>query len=164
MEKKHHIYISVVTLYSVLCWSTFGSDYSLESFGMMLQAWHTCIWAVSPIPLCRSSQALSGWMWSVAAQLFSGLQRCLIGFKSGLWLGHSRTLRDLSRGHPYVVLALCLGSLSCWKDNNPFAPVWGPERSGAGFHQGSLCTLLCSSVPRSWQVSQSLLLKNIPTA
>ena len=24
-----------------------------------------------------------------------------------------------------------------------FAPVWGPERSGAGFHQGYLCTLLC---------------------
>ena len=38
---------------------------------MMLQAWHTCIWGVSPILLCRSSQALSGWMGSVAAQLLS---------------------------------------------------------------------------------------------
>ena len=43
--------------------------------GMMLQAWHTCIWGVSPIVLCRSSQALSGWMGSIAAQLFSGLSR-----------------------------------------------------------------------------------------
>ena len=40
--------------------------------GMMLQAWHTCIWGVPPILLCRSCQALSGWMRSVAAQLFSG--------------------------------------------------------------------------------------------
>ena len=41
--------------------------------GMMLQAWHTCIWGVSPIILYRSSQALSGWMGSIAAQLFSDL-------------------------------------------------------------------------------------------
>ena len=27
---------------------------------MTLQAWHTCIWGVSPILLCRSSQAMSG--------------------------------------------------------------------------------------------------------
>jgi hypothetical protein len=31
-------------------------------------------------------------MGSVAAQLFSGLSR---GFKCGLWLGHSKTFRDL---------------------------------------------------------------------
>ena len=30
---------------------------------------------VSPILLCSSSQALSGWRGSVAAQLFSGLSR-----------------------------------------------------------------------------------------
>ena len=31
------------------------------------------IWKVSPFLLCRSSQALSGWMGCVAAQLFSSL-------------------------------------------------------------------------------------------
>ena len=41
-------------------------------------------------------------------------------------------------------------------------PVWGQERSGAG--PGCLCTLLHSSFPLSWLVSQFLLLKNIPTA
>ena len=53
--------------------------------GMTLQAWHTCIWEVSPILLCRSSQALS---------IFRSLQRCLIGFKSGSGYaiqGHSET-------------------------------------------------------------------------
>ncbi|CDQ96921.1 unnamed protein product [Oncorhynchus mykiss] len=43
--------------------------------GTTLQAWHTCFWGVSPILLCRSSQALLGWMGSFAAQLFSGLSR-----------------------------------------------------------------------------------------
>ena len=56
---------------------------------------------VYPILPGRSSQALSDWM----------------RFKSGLWLGHSRTVRDLSRGHSHIVLAVCFGSLSCWKVN-----------------------------------------------
>uniref|UniRef100_A0A8C7QSH2 Euchromatic histone-lysine N-methyltransferase 1b n=1 Tax=Oncorhynchus mykiss TaxID=8022 RepID=A0A8C7QSH2_ONCMY len=43
--------------------------------GITLQPWHICIWVVSPILLCRSPQALSGWMGSVSAQLFSGLSR-----------------------------------------------------------------------------------------
>jgi hypothetical protein len=42
---------------------------------MKLQAWHTCIWGVSPILLCRTSQALSGWMGSIAAKLFSGVSK-----------------------------------------------------------------------------------------
>uniref|UniRef100_A0AAZ3PAF7 Peptidase S1 domain-containing protein n=1 Tax=Oncorhynchus tshawytscha TaxID=74940 RepID=A0AAZ3PAF7_ONCTS len=33
---------------------------------------------------------------------------------SELWLGHSRTFRDLSRSQSCVVLAVCLGRLSCW--------------------------------------------------
>jgi len=45
-----------------------------------------------------------------------------------------------------------------------FAPVQGPEHSAAGYHQGCLCTLLHSSFPRPWVVSQFLLLKNISTA
>uniref|UniRef100_A0A8C4RLZ6 Solute carrier family 18 member 2 n=1 Tax=Erpetoichthys calabaricus TaxID=27687 RepID=A0A8C4RLZ6_ERPCA len=37
---------------------------------MMPQAWHTYPWPVSPIPLCSTSQAPSGWMGSVGAQPF----------------------------------------------------------------------------------------------
>ena len=48
---------------------------ALSLFGMTLQSWHTCVWGVSPILLCRSSQALSGHIGSVAAQLFSGFSR-----------------------------------------------------------------------------------------
>jgi hypothetical protein len=71
--------------------------------------------------------------------------------------------RDLSQSHTCVVLAMCFGSLSCWKVNRrPRMRSWA-LRSGAGFHQGSLFTLLRSSFPISWLASQSLPLKNIPT-
>ena len=43
--------------------------------GLTLQVWHTYNCGVSPNLLYRSSQALSGWMGSVAAQLFSGISR-----------------------------------------------------------------------------------------
>jgi hypothetical protein len=93
--------VCIQTLYSVHCWSTFTT---LSLLGMMLQAWHTCIWRVSHILLCRYSQALSGWMGSIAAQLFSGLQRCTIRLMSEFWLGHSRTVRLVTN-----TLLRCLG-------------------------------------------------------
>ena len=39
--KCMNIYISSQILYSVLCWSTFGRDYSRLFLGMTLQVWHT---------------------------------------------------------------------------------------------------------------------------
>jgi hypothetical protein len=96
--------------------------------------------------------------------IFRSLQRCSMGFKSGLWLGHSGHW-DLSQSHSCVVLAVCLGSMSCWKVNLPGSQrSGGLQCSGAGFHQVSLCTLLRYSLPRSWLVSQSLPLNNITTA
>ena len=110
------------------------------------------------LQILSSSVRLNGERCCTA--IFRSPQRCYIGFKSGLWLGHLRTFRDLSRSHSCAVLAVCLGPLSCWKVN--LHPAWGPERIREGFHQESLCTLLRSSFPRSWLVSQSL--KNLPTA
>ncbi len=83
----------------------------------MLQACHIYFWTVSPILLCKTSQAPSGWMGSIGASVFRSLQSCSVAFKSGLWLGHSRTFTELSRSHSFVVLAVCLGLLSCWKVN-----------------------------------------------
>ena len=72
------------------------------------------IWGVSPILLCRSSQALSGWRGRVPAQLFSGLSRDVrLGSSPGSgWATQGHW--DLSQSHSCVVLAACLGSLSCW--------------------------------------------------
>ncbi len=46
---------------------------------------------------------------------FSSLHRFSIGFRSGDWLGYSRTLKCFLQSHCLVELAVCLGSLSCWK-------------------------------------------------
>ncbi len=62
----------------------------------------------------------------------------------GLWLGLSMAFTDLS-----LLLAMCLGSLSCWKVNpQPSLRSWG--------------TLLHSAFPQPWPVSQSWPLKNTP--
>ncbi len=69
----------------------------------------------SSFQILSSSVRLDGKRWWTA--IFRSLQRCSIGFKSGLWLGHSRTVTELLWSHSFVILAVCLGSLSCWKVN-----------------------------------------------
>ena len=94
---KNYIYISIQTLYSVLCWSTFWQRLQPQVLGITLQAWHTCIWGVSPI-LLKLCQV--GWE-SVTAQLFSGLSRDVrLRFKSG-------PLMDIQRLVPKPLLS-CL--------------------------------------------------------
>ena len=46
---------------------------------------------------------------------FRSLHRFLMGFRSGEWLGHSRTLICFFLSHSFVALAVCVGSLSYWK-------------------------------------------------
>ena len=105
----------------------FGSDYSLQSSWV----WHYKLGTPGfgeflPFVLCRSSQALSGWMGSVAAQLFSGLSSDI---RSGSSPGSGWATQghwDLSRSHSCVVLTVCLESLSCWKVNlRPSLRSWG---------------------------------------
>ncbi len=69
----------------------------------------------SSLQILSSSVRLDGKRWWTA--IFRSVQRCSIGFKSGLWLGHSRTVTELLWSHSFVILAVCLGSLSCWKVN-----------------------------------------------
>ena len=115
----------------------------------------------SSLQILSSSVRLAGERWWTA--IFRSLQRCSIGFRSGLWLGQSRMVTELFRSHSFVILAVCLGSLSCWKVN-PFGPVWGPEHSGRGFLPGYLCTWPHSSFLQLQPVVLSLQLKNTPIA
>ncbi len=53
--------------------------------------------------------------WRLATRTFSSLHRFPIGFRSGDWLGHSRTLMCFFLSHSFVALAVCFGSFSwCW--------------------------------------------------
>ena len=96
---------------------------------MTRKALHIWIWGFSAIVRCRSSQVLSGRPPSVDSHfIFRSLQRCVIGFRSGLRLGHSRTSTESSLSHSCVVFAVCLGSLSCWKVNlRPRLRPWVPS-------------------------------------
>ena len=84
--------------------------------------------------------------------IFRSLQRCSIGFKSGLLLGHSR---------PFLCCLGCVLRVVVLLEGEPSpqSEVLSALEQGS---QGSLCTLLSSSFPQSWLVSQSLPLKNIP--
>ena len=144
----YYIYLSILTLYSTLLKHLWQWLQPRVFLGMRLQAWHICIFRVSPILLCRSSQALSGWMGSVAAQLFSGLSRDVqVRALAG-------PLKDIQRLVPKPLLG-CLGCVLRVVVLMEGEPL---PQSEVLTVQGSLCTLLRSSFPRSGLVSKSLLL------
>ncbi len=71
---------------------------------------HTLQQGFWPTPPDRSSPDRQ-----VLGLSFCSLHRVSMGLRSGDWLGHSRTLKCFLRSHSLVALAVCLGSLSCWK-------------------------------------------------
>ncbi len=60
--------------------------------------------------------------WRLATRTFSSLHRFSMGWRSGDWLGHSRTLMCFLLSHSFVALAVCFGSLSCWT-THPSVPL-----------------------------------------
>ncbi len=84
----------------------------------MQQVFHTWIWGSSAIPPCRSSPVLSGWMVNVGGQPFLGLSRdAQLGLSHGSGWAIQELVTELLWSHSFVILAVCLGSLSCWKIN-----------------------------------------------
>ena len=112
------------------------------------------MFAHSSVQNCSSSVKLNGECWWTA--IFKSCHRFLIGFKSGLWLGHSRTFIFLFLSHSSVALAVCFGSLSCWRWTS--IPISAFLQRAAGFPLG----LLHPFSILSWQVPLSLLMRNIP--
>ncbi len=110
--------LSIQTLCSVFSRSTFWFNTAMSLFGKDATSFSHLglgILCHSSLQILSSSVRLDGKCWWTA--IFRSLQRCSIGFKSGLWLGHSRTVTELLWSHSFVILAVCLGSLSCWKVN-----------------------------------------------
>ena len=160
---KYDVYISIQTLNSVLRWSTFGSDYNLES------SWVWCYKLAAPVfgeflPFCSADPlkiCRVGWVvllhsyFQVSPEMFRSGSSPASGWATQ---GHSEACTEATPALPW-----CLGLLSCWKVNlRPSLRSWA-------LWIKDLCTLLtssflCSALPQSWLVSQSLPLKNIPTA
>ena len=101
---------------SILCRATFCSNYSLLGCATIsLAHLATGIFAHSSRQNCYSSFKLDVFCWCTA--IFKSYHRFSIGLRSGLWLGHSKTFKCFPLKHLSVALAVCLGSLSCWKVN-----------------------------------------------
>ncbi len=74
---------------------------------------HCCgaILSHSSFQNCFNTTTLEGFQaWMDCLRSCHGI---LIGFKSGLWFGHSKTLILFFLSHSEVDLLVCLGSLSC---------------------------------------------------
>lgn len=99
-----------------------------------------------PFPFAASLRLRQVWM---GAEPFPDLSR---DFHSDSSLGHSRTITELPWNHSLVSWLCAQGC--CPAERWPVVPVWGQDCSGAGLHPGCLCTLLHSSFPLSWLVSQ----------
>ena len=110
-----YIPVSIHSLFSILCWCTFGSNYSLKSFwchklGTTIFGQFCPFLFAAPLKLHQV-----GWEASVhshfqiSPEMFNRIQ---------VW-ALAGPLKDieLSWSHSFDILAVCLGSLSCWKMN-----------------------------------------------
>ena len=148
--------ISVHTLSLILGCCTFGSGDSFKTFWersyklCTLVSGHFCPFLLA-YP-CKLSQV--GWGASVHNhfQLFPQMVNWI-----QVWaLGHSRTCTD------FVLLAVCLRSLSCWEVN--FSHSLRSRALWSRLSSRPWCTWLHSSSPLSGLVAPFPLLKNIPTS
>ncbi len=100
--------------YRNLCLQLQRSDVSCSSWPGL----HTLQQGFWPTTPYWSSPAFSGFE-AVAGQhriLAASIDFLLgSGLETGYWLGHSRTLKCFLWSHSLVALAVCSGSLSCWK-------------------------------------------------
>ena len=113
---------------------------------------------ISSVQNCSSSVELCGVCWWTA--IFQSCHRSSIGLRSGLWLSHSGTFIFLFLSHSSVALAVCYGSLSCWKVN--FQPNFSILAEGQQVFFSDFSILLHPFSLPSRQVPQSLLMINIP--
>ncbi len=90
-KRKNHMYISIHSLCSILCWSTFGTNYSLKSFRYdttsfdhhHLQLSAILLLTSSPLKLCHV-----GWG-----------QTHIFRFSRNIWLGSSSGCGWATQGH-----------------------------------------------------------------
>ncbi len=122
----------------------------------MQQALLINIWQLSAICLLTSSPLKPCQVEWGQMHIFRFLQKCLIGFNPRLWLGHSRTVKELSISH-----SCCVFRVIVLLEGEPSAQS---EVLNALDWTGYLYILVHWACILLWRVRQSLPLKNSPTA
>ncbi len=88
-----------------------SNNWLCHPFQQQLQSSVCGILSHSSLQNCFNSATLEGFLaWMDCLRSCHSIS---IGFKSGLWFGHSKTLILFFLSHSEVDLLLCLGSLSC---------------------------------------------------
>ena len=87
-----------------LCWQAQRSDVCCSFSAGLHRSWEG-FWST---PLCTDPL-------QILKVLRLSLGNFSMGFRSGDWICHFRTLICLFFSHSFVALAVCFGSLSCWK-------------------------------------------------
>ena len=113
-------------------------------WGMTWQALHIRIWGFSAVLQIFSSSVKLDRDLGLT-DIFMSIQRCSIGFKSGLWLDTQGHSQSCPRTHSCIVLAVCIGSLFFWEMNLP-------EILSAldQVFIKNISVLLCSAFPQPW--------------
>ena len=157
------MYISIHSLCSMLCWCTFGSNYSLKSFWIWCHKLGTPIFGqfcpflfAAPLKLHQV-----GWEVSVRShfqispEMFNRIKVCAL----------AGPLKDIHRVvlKPFFWYFGCVFRVVVLLKNEP-SPQSEVKSALEQVHTGCLCTLLQLAFPLSWLVSQLLPLKNTSTA
>ncbi len=122
----------------------------------MRQALHIQIWQLSTILLLVLS-----FVW------LDGGRCTFSGFSRNIWLGSSTGSGWATQGHAQsclkATLAVCLGSLSCWKVNIlcslRFWMLWSGFSSSQYFGALGFYSTLCASVPATDKLPHSIRLQ-----
>ena len=155
--------MSIQTLYSVLCWSTFGSDYSLESswvwrfkLGIPVFGEFLPFFSADPRKLCQVG-------WGALLHSYSQVsQEMLDRVQVRALAGPLKDIQSLV-SKPLLHCLCCVLRVVVLLEVEPSSQSEVLSTLDQVFIK-NLCTLLCSSLPWFWLVFQSLALKNIPTA
>ncbi len=105
------------TLKLILCWNTFWFYYTTQSFWVWVYQ-HGTSWLsnICPLFFAKNAPNLSDCESISCAQPSSDHpHRFSIGFRSGLWLGLSKTSIFFWWSHSFVDFDVCFGLLLCWK-------------------------------------------------
>ncbi len=120
---------------------------------MIRQALHIRIWQLSAILLLTSSPLKLCQVGWGQTHLFRFLQKYLIGFKTRLWLGHSRTFTELSISH-----FCCVIRGHCPVGRWTFCPSEVLNALGTGF------SLRLSQCIGAFSFSSTLMSPSVPAA
>jgi len=106
IPNQYFVHKALLAITLFILFGILSTNFSMVSFGIRFHS--------SSTRFQRSSR-LDGIDWYCPSRLFTIDHRFSIGLRSGLWAGHSISIKSWFCNHSPTILAVCFGSPSCWK-------------------------------------------------